>query len=73
VDMVALFCDLDDFYQAFVPARQKQLLPAPGQHRRRACDAVGSFSPFGLGERREVGGEHRNLLIQQAICTLDDL
>ena len=37
MDIVALFCDLDDFYQAFLPAWQKQLLPAPGQHRRRAC------------------------------------
>ena len=37
MDIVALFCDLDDFYQAFAPAWQKQLLPAPGRHRRRAC------------------------------------
>jgi transposase len=37
VDIVALFCDLDDFYQAFAPAWQKHLLPAPGRHRRRAC------------------------------------
>jgi Transposase DDE domain len=37
VDMVALFCDLDDFYQAFLPSWQKQLLPSPGRHRRRAC------------------------------------
>jgi hypothetical protein len=35
--MVALFCDLDDFYQAFAPAWQQRLLPAPGRHRRRAC------------------------------------
>jgi len=37
VDIVALFCDLDDFYQAFAPAWQKHLLPAPGRHRRRPC------------------------------------
>ncbi len=37
VDIVALFCDLDDFYRAFAPAWQKHLLPAPGRHRRRAC------------------------------------
>ena len=37
MDIVALFCDLDDFYQAFAPAWQKQLLPAAGRHRRRAC------------------------------------
>jgi Transposase DDE domain len=37
VDIVALFCDLDDFYQAFLPTWQKQLLPSPGRHRRRAC------------------------------------
>jgi hypothetical protein len=37
VDIGALFCDLDDFYQAFAPAWQKQLLPTPGRHRRRAC------------------------------------
>jgi Transposase DDE domain len=35
VDIVALFCDLDDFYQAFAPLWQQQLLPAPGRHRRR--------------------------------------
>jgi Transposase DDE domain len=37
VDMVALFCDLDDFYQTFLPAWQKQLLPSAGRHRRRTC------------------------------------
>ena len=37
MDIVALFCDLDDFYQAFAPAWQKQLLSAPGRHRRRPC------------------------------------
>jgi len=37
VDIVALDCDLDDFYQAFAPVWQKPLLPAPGRHRRRAC------------------------------------
>lgn len=36
MDMVALFCDLDDFYQAFAPVWQKRLLPAPGRPRRRA-------------------------------------
>ena len=36
MDMVALFCDRDDFYQAFAPVWQKRLLPAPGRHRRRA-------------------------------------
>jgi Transposase DDE domain len=35
MDIVALFCDLDDFYQAFTPAWQQRLLPAPGRHRRR--------------------------------------
>jgi hypothetical protein len=35
VDIVALFCDLDDFYQAFAPHWQQRLLPAPGRHRRR--------------------------------------
>jgi Transposase DDE domain len=37
VDIVALFCDLDDFYQAFVPTWQQHLLPAPGRHRQRTC------------------------------------
>jgi hypothetical protein len=36
VDIVALFCDLDDFYQAFAPVWQQHLLPAPGRHRQRA-------------------------------------
>ncbi len=36
MDIVALFCDLDDFYQVFAPVWQKRLLPAPGRHRRRA-------------------------------------
>jgi hypothetical protein len=36
VDIVALFCDLDDFYQAFAPSWQQRLLPAPGRHRHRA-------------------------------------
>jgi hypothetical protein len=35
MDIVALFCDLDDFYQAFAPTWQQRLLPAPGRHRRR--------------------------------------
>ena len=35
MDIVALFCDLDDFYQAFAPAWQQRLLPAPGRHRQR--------------------------------------
>src|SRR3954463_1708225 len=35
VDIVALFCDLDDFYQSFAPAWQQRLLPAPGPHRQR--------------------------------------
>jgi hypothetical protein len=35
VDIVALYCDLDDFYQAFAPVWQQHLLPAPGRHRRR--------------------------------------
>ena len=35
MDIVALFCDLDDFYQTFAPAWQQHLLPAPGRHRRR--------------------------------------
>src|SRR4051794_41481511 len=35
IDIVALFCDLDDFYQAFAPTWQQHLLPAPGRHRRR--------------------------------------
>jgi hypothetical protein len=37
MDIVALFCDLDDFYRAFAPVWQKHLLPAPGRHRRRSC------------------------------------
>jgi Transposase DDE domain len=37
VDIVALFCDLDDFYQTFAPTWQQRLLPAPGRHRRRVC------------------------------------
>ena len=36
VDMVALYCDLDDFYQRFAPTWQRPLLPAPGRHRQRA-------------------------------------
>ena len=36
MDIVALFCDLDDFYQAFAPVWQQRLLPGPGRHRRRA-------------------------------------
>jgi hypothetical protein len=36
VDIVALFCDLDDFYQSFVPVWQQPLLPAPGRHGCRA-------------------------------------
>ena len=36
VDMVALYCDLDDFYQAFAPTWHRHLLPASGRHRRRA-------------------------------------
>jgi hypothetical protein len=35
VDIVALFCDLDDFYQAFAATWQQHLLPAPGRHRHR--------------------------------------
>jgi Transposase DDE domain len=35
VDIVALYCDLDDFYQAFAPSWQQHLLSAPGRHRRR--------------------------------------
>jgi hypothetical protein len=37
VDIVALYCDLDDFYQVFAPTWHQRLLPAPGRHRRRAC------------------------------------
>ena len=37
MDMVALYCDLDDFYQTFAPTWQQRLLPAPGPHRQRAC------------------------------------
>jgi hypothetical protein len=36
VDIVALFCDVDDFYQGFAPTWQQHLLPAPGRHRQRA-------------------------------------
>jgi hypothetical protein len=36
VDIVALYCDLDDFYQAFTPTWHRHLLPAPGRHRQRA-------------------------------------
>ena len=35
MDIVALYCDLDDFYQTFAPLWQQPLLPAPGRHRRR--------------------------------------
>ncbi len=35
MDIVALFCDLDDFYQRFAPIWQKRLLPPAGRHRRR--------------------------------------
>ena len=34
--MVALYCDLDDFYQTFAPIWHRHLLPAPGRPRRRA-------------------------------------
>jgi hypothetical protein len=34
VDRVALYCELDDFYQAFAPAWPLPLLPAPGRPRR---------------------------------------
>jgi Transposase DDE domain len=37
MDIVALFCDLDDFYRAFAPTWHRRLLPAPGRHRRRPC------------------------------------
>ena len=37
MDIVALFCDLDDFYQAFAATWQKHLLPTPGRQRRRSC------------------------------------
>jgi Transposase DDE domain len=37
VDIVALFCDLDDFCRWFEPRWQSRLLPAPGMHRQRAC------------------------------------
>lgn len=41
MDIVALFCDLDDFYQAFAPTWQQHLLPAPGRHRQRtSCLSV---------------------------------
>jgi Transposase DDE domain len=36
LDIVALFGDLDDFYQAFAPTWQQRLRPAPGPHRQRA-------------------------------------
>jgi hypothetical protein len=37
VDIVALFCDLDDFCQTFEPRWQARLLPSPGVHRQRRC------------------------------------
>ena len=37
MDIVALFCSLDDFVQAFLPIWQSSLLLTPGRHRRRAC------------------------------------
>jgi hypothetical protein len=37
VDMVALFCDLDDFCRWFEPYWQSHLLPTPGVHRQRPC------------------------------------
>jgi hypothetical protein len=36
MDLVALFCDLDDFYQVLAPVWQICLLLSPGRHRRRA-------------------------------------
>ena len=35
MDIVALFCSLDDFVQAFLPIWQNSLLPSPARHRRR--------------------------------------
>jgi Transposase DDE domain len=35
MDIVALYCDLDDFSQAFAPTWHRHLLPAPGRHRQR--------------------------------------
>jgi len=37
VDIVALFCDLDDFCRCFEPRWQTRLLSAPGKHRQRPC------------------------------------
>ena len=34
MDIVALFCSLDDFVQAFLPLWQSSLLPASSRHRR---------------------------------------
>jgi Transposase DDE domain len=37
MDIVALFCDLDDFCGWFEPRWATRLLPSPGVHRQRPC------------------------------------
>lgn len=37
MDIVALFCGLDDFCRAFEPVWHARLLPAPGRRRQRPC------------------------------------
>ena len=37
MDMVTVFCTVDDFCQQFAPAWQRHWLPKPGRQRRRPC------------------------------------
>lgn len=42
MDIEALFCDLDDFFQAFAPTLFQHLLPAPGCHYQRSSQLAAS-------------------------------
>ena len=37
IDFEAVFCDVDDFCQVFLPAWQRQLLTSGERRRQRAC------------------------------------